>query len=199
MYVQSSAGEGVSQSDDAYRFAGANIRSGKDGNNLHALFDGIDVVVRVKRANHERELQELAAMRKGTVMVGALDPREQGSDHVACYKRHGIHAYSLDDLRVATDDPLNILASMSALTGKLALQDAIKKHQGKVQKVAIIAYGVAGQSALAEAVAHKFDAVVFCTRPKHCVDIEAMGATAVQLDKSVSLAQTQQNDCRCGA
>ncbi|MCP4475952.1 MAG: hypothetical protein GY821_15590 [Gammaproteobacteria bacterium] len=58
-------------------------------------------------------------------MIGALDPRERGSAHITEYQQARITAYSLDQLQLPGDHPMNLLALMSNIAGRLALIDAL--------------------------------------------------------------------------
>lgn len=191
VFVESGAGAGIQIADALYTDAGARIRNAND--DFTALFKEIDIIVRVKRAKHSREEQEIAATPDNTIMIGALDPKEPDSDHINKYKTKKINAYSLDYLNVATDNPMNILAQMSTLTGKLALLDAIEKHENKVNKLVIIGYGSAGKAALQEAITQNISTTVFCTQQAQKEHIEQQGAQAIILDKNNKLAVSQQS------
>lgn len=196
VFVETGAGDGIAIADDVYVEAGAIIREVDRREGLKALFKEINLIVRTKRANTEREIEEFAVIEKGTIMVGALDPKEPGSKHIAQYKAHGIIGYSLDYLDVPATSTLNILAAMSDITGRLALQDTINKFSGTPTKAVIIGYGTAGKSALKEAIAQKIAATVFCTRKTHQEEIQAYGAHAIIIDKQASIEKTQQKVCK---
>ena len=189
--VESGAGMGVGQDDAAYLDAGGEVR-GEGRDDYADLFADINLVVRVKRAQAERERLELVALRPGVVMVGALDPNEVGSDHVQRYQAAQLQAYSLDYLDIPRDNPMNILSQMSQLTGKLALQDAIAKCNRKVKHAVIIGFGAAGEAAFYEAVKRGLHTTVFCTRVAQKNIIEQHNATAILLDKTAPLADNQQ-------
>ncbi len=192
VFIEAGAGDGVSVEDGAYVEAGAIIRKINIGKDVKVLFKDINLIVRVKRANKEREIQELSQIEKDTIMIGALDPKEPNSDHIKRYKDHDIICYSIDYLNVSETSTLNILAAMSKITGSLALQDAINKFSGTPAKAVIIGYGSAGKSALNEAISQNLDTTVFCTQNTHKKVIQASGANAIIIDKEASIEKTQQ-------
>jgi H+-translocating NAD(P) transhydrogenase subunit alpha len=191
VFVEAGAGEGVNIADACYEDAGAIIRNTHD--DFTALFKDIDLIVRVKRANHAREGQEIEALPENIVMIGALDPKETGSDHIDRYKLKKLNAYSIDYLDVPTDSPMNILAKMSTLTGQLALLDALEKHKNNVKKSVVIGYGSAGKAALKEALKQGIATTVFCTQEAQKEAIEQQGAQAIILEKNSQLEANQQS------
>lgn len=196
VFVETGAGEGIAIADSIYEYAGASIRSMDNIHCFKSLFHDINLIVRAKRAAHAREIEELDGIEKGTIMVGALDPKEPRSQHIAQYKKNGILGYSLDYLNVPATSTLNILAMMSEITGRLAIQGAINQFSGTVTKVVIVGYGTAGKSALKEAITKKIKTTVFCTRKAHQEEIQAAGAQAIIIDKQASIEQTQQQVCK---
>lgn len=157
--VEHNAGLAAGYSDQDYQNAGASIRYFYLENNTPNLdfFADIDWVVRVKRADRMREKWESQHIPAGTYMLGALDPLEKNSSHIAEYHQAKIIPYSIDQLNFPAGDPINILTSMSKIAGKLALLDAIDKFNGTPKAVVIIGFGVVGQAAFAEALAQKLD------------------------------------------
>lgn len=193
VFVEHQAGQAAGFSDDDYRQAGASIRH-LAGNRLadyQQLFANIQVIVRVKRAQREREIFENQAIAAKTVMIGALDPLEKASTHQQEYQQAGITAYSLDQFSLAPNDPMNVLAAMSQLAGRLGLNDAISKHPSPIDKVLIIGFGTVGQAAATEARQRHLPFTVMAG-PEKTRAIEAMGGQIIILDKTLSLAQQQQ-------
>jgi NAD/NADP transhydrogenase alpha subunit len=194
IFVEHNAGETAGFLDQDYQKIGAIIRSIDDTSvdSYTQFFKDINIVVRVKRPARPREFLENQAMEVGTIMIGALDPLEKHSVHLDEYHKAGIIAYSIDQLELASNDPMNILAAMSKIAGKLALLDAIKKFQFLVKDVVIIGFGVAGRSAFAEAINQKVSTTVIITNPTQIQEIEKYGASAILLQRDESLEQQQE-------
>lgn len=186
IFVEAGAGAGVGVSDSEFEKAGATIRE----SNLATLFKDIDIIIRAKRADKTREIQELEYIKPGTVIVGTLDPKEKNSTHIERFRLAGLDVYSLDYLEVDKKDDLNILERMSSLTGRLAVEDAISKID-KVRKIIIIGFGSAGRSAYLKACELGFDITVFCTRKDDLVEIQKKNK-AYLLDKDINNLQANQ-------
>lgn len=188
--IEQGAGQAAGFDDGAYEAAGAVVRSKSDESvtAYKQLFDGVDIVVRAKRPSREREQLESQAFRSGMTMIGALDPFETHSSHIDEYKLAGLTYYSIDQLDVPADDPMNLLAAMSAMAGRLSLIDAIEQSKIDINKVALIGFGVVGQSAYEEALRRNLSVVVFARRP---IESLADGVEFVLLDREASLADTQ--------
>lgn len=154
VWVEDQAGAGASYLNSDYEAAGAQIVCFDPFSlsDLKGVFSGKDIIVRAKRPCLAREAVEAKAFHAGMIMIGALDPFEPGSNHIDQYQQAGIDAYSIDQLKLAFDDPMNILAAMSAMTGRLALHDGISKLSRPAHKVVIIGFGAVGRSALQESV-----------------------------------------------
>lgn len=194
IYAEAGAGENAGFTDEMYRSSGAKIRSLSDQSieSYQKLFEGVNMVVRAKRPDRQREVLENQAIPNGITMIGALDPFEKGSPHIAEYAFQELKTYSIDQLQLAPEDPMNLLAAMSRIAGKLALQDAIQ-HAPKSPKTAlIIGFGVIGQAALNEAMEQGLDTAVVITNTVQAEKVQSLGAKAVLLDKESSL-QSQQD------
>lgn len=197
LFVEAGAGLGAGFSDDDYRAAGADIVAidASSAESFKKAFSNIDMLVRAKRPERCREVLENQALQPGTIMIGALDPLELGSEHIAEYHRAGIVAYSIDQLRLPSDDPMNILAAMSRFAGELALQDALSKCKHTINKVVIIGLGIVGQSALAEALSQKLPVTVIVANDAKAAEVTALGASAIIVDRSLSLDEQQSLIC----
>jgi NAD(P) transhydrogenase subunit alpha len=159
---------------------------------LKGLFSNINMIVRAKRPNQSREQLEVKLIAPETIMIGALDPFEKHSQHVESYKTRGIHSYSIDQLDLPADNPMNILASMSGIAGKLALQDVLNKTTIKnPQRCIIIGAGTAGMAAIDEALAHQLEVTVVLTSSSKGKRIVEKGGEFVVLDKGASLTDQQ--------
>ena len=136
-FVEHHAGLAAGFDDTAYQAVGATIvhLSASELNSYVETFQHIDVIVRAKRPDRAREQLEAQAFRPGMIMIGALDPFESESHHIAEYHQANIHAYSIDQANLAATDPMNVLAAMSRLSGKLALQDALSTSASRCNRM----------------------------------------------------------------
>lgn len=197
VFIEDGAGELAGFSNQDYIDAGAIVRKIPQNNlaGYRELFAQINLLVRVKRADREREQLECLAIPAGTIMVGALDPLEKDSSHIKEYHQAGIIAYSLDQLDLAAEDPLNMLAGMSKIAGKLALLDGVAKLNRVAAKVVIIGFGVVGQAAFAEARSQNLPVVVILGNRKIAQELIEQGAKTVLLDYNASLEMQQEVVC----
>ncbi len=192
--VESNAGLGAGYENKAYQAVGASIVNLAESElcSYTEAFKNIDLIVRAKRPNREREQLECQAFQTGTMMLGAFDPLEGDSDHVNEYHRAGIQAYSIDQANLPSTDPMNVLAAMGRFAGKLALNDAISKCINPVNKVVIIGLGEVGRSALAEAIKLTLPASVILGDEARVLALEKSGVNAYVVDRSLSLEEQQQ-------
>lgn len=88
VFMEQNAGTAAQFSDKSYEAVGAQVRklSSETLAGYQQLFQGINLVVRVKRPNHNREHLENQALPQGCIMIGALDPFEQNSTHIREYQ-----------------------------------------------------------------------------------------------------------------
>lgn len=196
VWIEQGAGQAAGFADADYRQAGAAIRPlmSDELEGYQQLYQGIDVILRVKRPAAWREGLENQAIASGTVMVGALDPGEKLSTHWQAYQAAGIDARSIDQLSLPSDDEMNILSSMSRMAGQLALQDALSRKD-IVEQVVLIGAGTAGWSAMNEALSHQLLTTVIVTNLAKKEKVEAAGAMAVWLDTSTPLSEQQHRVC----
>lgn len=188
--LETQAGIGSGCTDEDYQAVGADIRYPNEG--LSNLFDDVDLIVRAKRPNHQRESLENGLLKKGMIMLGSLDPFNADGAHVDAYKQAGIVAYSIDQLNVPLDNPMNILASMSTIAGKLAVEDAIEKATiSPIKSCVVIGAGTAGMAAVNEALGQELSVQVVVSRSEKVVDLQAQGIEAVLLDGDLSLSEQQ--------
>lgn len=194
IFVEHDAGKGAGFSDQDYIDAGAVIRyiHNESLDSYKAYFNHINLVVRAKRPERPREILENSAMAPGTILVGALDPLEKNSSHIDEYHRAHIIAYSIDQLNLPSDDPMNLLAAMSHIAGRLALLDAIEKCHSKASQIVIIGFGAVGRAAFQEAMDRHLSTTVILTNPKEVKNIESRGAAALMLNKNDDLAHQQE-------
>jgi NAD(P) transhydrogenase subunit alpha len=192
VFIESDAGLAAGYKDEDYQTVGAHIveLDATSPNSYLKAFKNIDIIVRVKRPDREREILESKTMHPGMMMIGAFDPYESESEHVNEYHRAGIDAYSLDQAK--PDDPINVLTAMSRLAGKLSLRDAISKFKGRVNKVVIIGFGEVGKSALLEALEQKLKTLVLVGSQEAKEAVLALHATSSILDRSLPLVEQHQ-------
>ncbi|TNF69330.1 MAG: alanine dehydrogenase [Gammaproteobacteria bacterium] len=193
VFVEHDAGKGAGFEDSDYQRNGAFIRY-LDNINISAyqkLFENIDIVIRAKRPDRNREVLENRAIKAGSIMIGALDPQERNSSHIDEYHKRGICAYSLDQLELPAEHPMNILSAMSKIAGRLALLDAIQKHQLKANNVVIIGAGTVGFAALEEAINQNLNTTVLVTNSDQEARAKKLGAKTIYFDKEASLADQQ--------
>ncbi|ODN43724.1 Rossmann-fold NAD(P)-binding domain-containing protein [Piscirickettsia litoralis] len=183
--LEAGAGQKAGFPDADYQACGATIRpQAHDRQSMQALMTDIDLILRAKRPNQIRENLENTEITKGTIMVGALDPFEPNSNHVNAYKKQGIIAYSIDQLNVDKDHPMNILSAMSKLAGALAFEDALAKFSGHAKTVMVIGSGSAGISAMDAAVKLGVDVTVFLTNQAVAHSLQAKAVKTVVLEKN---------------
>lgn len=156
VYIESNAGKLAGFTNEDYLSVGAVIRDEIDDlcskpENLNGLFRDIDFILRAKRPSEFREDIELNYIKPNTVIVAAFDPYENNGKHLKQYKEKAIIIYSIDQAKISNDDPMNVLASMSKMAGKLAFESALKLLNKDLKTTLIIGGGNAGISAAREA------------------------------------------------
>ncbi len=197
VFLEHDAGVQAGFTDHDYERLGVRIRFLQDESltSYAALFEDINLIVRVKRAAVERERLEIRVMQPGTVMMGALDPLESNSSHRHDYQSAGLIPLSIDQLDLPVNDPMNVLAAMSRIAGRLAMIDAVEKCQRPIHKVVILGYGVIGQAAFAEARQQGLSITVMLSNAQAAAEIIAQGGHVVLLAKQDALAQQQMMVC----
>lgn len=195
--VESNAGLKAGYKDELYQSIGASIVKINE-NKLSSYIDAfknITMIVRAKRPNRRREKLESQAIKWGTILIGAFDPLESDSNHVAEYHHAGILAYSIDQAILSPTDPMNVLAAMGRFTGELVLKDARAKCKNIVNKVVIIGLGEVGKSALAESIKLKLPTFVIVDNNAQAKELETIGVSAYLNDSSLSIQAQQLNIC----
>eukprot|EP00746_Dinoflagellata_sp_MGD_P123181 gnl/MRDRNA2_/MRDRNA2_57880_c0_seq1.p1 gnl/MRDRNA2_/MRDRNA2_57880_c0~~gnl/MRDRNA2_/MRDRNA2_57880_c0_seq1.p1 ORF type:complete len:365 (-),score=99.93 gnl/MRDRNA2_/MRDRNA2_57880_c0_seq1:110-1204(-) len=196
VFVEGGAGDGAGFSDAEYAEAGAEVVIVPEGDEntmvegLKLLFADKSLVCRVKRADRSREILEakaLAQVAPGAVLTGFLDPVDRVTPHVEEWRSLDmLSTISLDSLGLESSHPGNALAQMSALTGILAVDDAVTHLapglEFKEQTAAILGPGICGQAATKHAVELGFGKVLMVgNRPGHQEVAESNGGTFLQL------------------
>lgn len=187
--VEKGAGAGSRISDEAYEQAGATIES-----TLKKLLDGANVVLKVQRPTSGEEGEELAALPKGTLLIGLLSPLEETAS-LKDYAKAGINAYAMELIpRISRAQSMDALSSQSNLAGYRAVIEAaaaldaaapmMMTAAGTVPpaKALVLGAGVAGLQAIATA--KRLGAVVsaFDVRPAVKEQVQSLGATFVEVE-----------------
>jgi NAD(P) transhydrogenase subunit alpha len=195
--VETGAGVSARFADQSFADAGAEIADGPE-----ALYRDAGVLLKVRRplAPGEGELDEMALLRPGQVLIGMLNPY-QNSDQVAAYAAAGVIAFALELLpRTTRAQAMDVLSSQANLAGYRAVIDGLAEFDrvmpmlmtaaGTVPpaKVFVIGAGVAGLQAIATA--RRLGAVVSATdvRPAAKEEIESLGAKFVGVVKQEAAA-----------
>lgn len=190
VYVETDAGSGVQISDSEYVEAGAELFSSRS-----QLAD-MDIIVKVQRplSNSEQNGPELTELKKGSVLIGLLDPNTD-TKQLEQYEELGITSISLEYLpRITRAQNMDVLSSQSNLAGYKAVLDAAMVYQKAMPmmmtaagtiapaKVFILGAGVAGLQAIATA--KRLGAIVSATdvRPVVKEQVESLGAKFVMIE-----------------
>ena len=179
--VQSGAGVNASFPDQAYATAGATIGSAAD-----AL--GAQTVLKVRTPQSD----ELAQMKRGTVVVGMLEPFN--NEGIAAMNAAGLTAFALEAApRTTRAQSMDVLSSQANIAGYKAVLMASSAYGRmmpmmmtaagtvKAARVLILGAGVAGLQAIATA--KRLGAVVEASdvRPAVKEQIESLGAKFVDV------------------
>ncbi|WP_341893938.1 Re/Si-specific NAD(P)(+) transhydrogenase subunit alpha [Ferrovibrio terrae] len=188
--VETGAGMAADIPDDQYTAMGAQI-----GADAKTTLGDADLVLKVQRPMTAAEgNDELALLKKGAVLVAALQPLQQ-RDQVKAYAAAGISAYAMELMpRITRAQSMDILSSQSNLAGYKSVLDAAG-HFGRAfpmmmtsagtiapARVFIMGVGVAGLQAIATA--KRLGAVVSATdvRPATKEQVESLGGKFVWVD-----------------
>ena len=179
--VQSGAGVNASFPDQAYVTAGATIGSAAD-----AL--GAQTVLKVRTPQSD----ELAQMKRGTVVVGMLEPFD--NEGIAAMNAAGLTAFALEAApRTTRAQSMDVLSSQANIAGYKAVLMASSVYGRmmpmmmtaagtvKAARVLVLGAGVAGLQAIATA--KRLGAVVEASdvRPAVKEQIESLGAKFVDV------------------
>ncbi|HEX6112076.1 MAG TPA: Re/Si-specific NAD(P)(+) transhydrogenase subunit alpha [Geminicoccaceae bacterium] len=190
--IEAGAGAGARYADESFAQAGATLV-----NDAASLYGDADVILKVRRplAAGEGDLDEMALLRSGQVLIGMLNPY-QHPGQVAAYAKAGVIAFTLELLpRTTRAQAMDVLSSQANLAGYRAVIDGLAEFDrvmpmlmtaaGTVPpaKVFVIGAGVAGLQAIATA--RRLGAVVSATdiRPAAKEEIESLGAKFVGVVK----------------
>ncbi len=182
--VEAGAGTGAHQSDAAYREAGAQVVS-----DAPALGARAHVLLCVRTPDSE----VTAALRPGSVLIGALDPLT-APERMAELAERNLAAFSLDAMpRVTRAQSMDVRSSMSTISGYRAVILAAQLAErffpmlmtaaGTVPpaRLLVLGAGVAGLQAVATA--RRLGAVVqaFDASPVVKEQVESLGASFLSL------------------
>jgi len=176
-------GAGAAFTDAAYTAAGARL-----GDSKAAL--GADIVLKVQRPLPD----EIAAMKKGAVLVANLAPL-QHKDEIAALAQAGIVAFAMELVpRITRAQSMDVLSSQANLAGYKAVLDAAEQFgrampmmmtaAGTIApaRVLVMGAGVAGLQAIATA--KRLGAIVSATDVRYAAkeQVESLGATFLAVD-----------------
>ncbi|MCC7273221.1 MAG: Re/Si-specific NAD(P)(+) transhydrogenase subunit alpha [Alphaproteobacteria bacterium] len=198
--VESGAGTRAAMTDEAYAAAGAAIVA-----DPVALLGDSDIVLKVQRplAGPGGAIDELAAMKRGAVLIGMLAPYAD-RPLLHAYAERGITAFSMELLpRITRAQTMDVLSSQANLAGYRAVLEAafafgrafpmMMTAAGTVPaaRVFVMGAGVAGLQAIATA--RRLGASVTATdvRPAAKEQVESLGAKFVAVeDEEFKQAET---------
>ncbi len=196
--VETGAGDGAFFLDEAYQAAGATIAASA----AEAVTDA-EVILKVRRplAAGEGDLDELALLKPGQVVVGLMDPYGGQADALAAT---GVTAIAMEFVpRITRAQVMDVLSSQANLAGYKAVIEAasvfahgfpmMMTAAGTVPpaRVLVMGAGVAGLQAIATA--RRLGGIVSATdvRPATKEQVESLGATFVAvIDEEFQQAQT---------
>lgn len=118
--VESRAGEGIYQSDEAYRKAGAKIIL-----SIEELYSKADLILKVKQPCLNKTLgkHEADLMRPGTTIITFLHPAAPGNHKmIRMLRDKNITGFTMDGIpRISRAQKMDALTSMSTVTGYKAV------------------------------------------------------------------------------
>lgn len=198
--VEQSAGVSSRFSDTEYTSAGASISA-----DISSLLGSADIVLKVQRPllAGEGEIDELAMMKRGAILLGILSPYSDPKA-ISQYAQAGITALALEFVpRITRAQSMDVLSSQSNLAGYRAVIEAINIYDrvmpmmmtaaGTVApaRVMVLGAGVAGLQAIATA--KRLGAIVSATdvRAASKEQVESLGGKFVMVEsEEVKSAET---------
>jgi NAD(P) transhydrogenase subunit alpha len=179
--VERGAGEGAYFGDGAYADAGAQL--------VDTAYREADVVVKVQKPS----IDEVAALREATVLIGFLQPLTHPETTRRLAER-GVTAFAMESIpRITRAQSMDALSSQSTVSGYKAVLLAAERlprffpmlmtAAGTVTpaRVLVLGAGVAGLQAIATS--HRLGAVVwgYDVRPVVKEQVESLGASFLDL------------------
>lgn len=182
VWVEKGAGEAASVSDQAYKQAGAQIVDSKEAWNA-------DIVCHIRPPT----LTEVEMMRDGSVLISAIQPG-RNKDLVNALQARKVTAFGLDAMpRITRAQVYDVLSSMANVAGYKAVMEASNYFgrflggqmtaAGRIPpaQLLVIGGGVAGLSAVQTARGLNCKIYCFDVRSAAKEQIEAAGATFLDL------------------
>ncbi|HEY2179129.1 MAG TPA: Re/Si-specific NAD(P)(+) transhydrogenase subunit alpha [Caulobacteraceae bacterium] len=192
--VETGAGLNAAAPDEEYRTAGAEIAP-----DVAAALADADILAKVRVPAPE----EIAALKRGAIVVGLLDPHREGAA-ISALADAGANAFAMEFVpRITRAQAMDALSSQANLAGYRAVIEAAQAYgrampmmmtaAGTVApaKVFVMGAGVAGLQAVATA--RRLGAVVTATdvRPAAKEQVESLGAKFVAVeDEEFKAAET---------
>src|SRR6059036_2065683 len=179
--LQAGAGIAASAPDDAYATLGVEIVDG-------VAAWGADLVLKVRAPSRD----ELPLMKRGTVLVGMLNPFDR--DGLQLLAAAGLTSFALEAApRTTRAQSMDVLSSQANIAGYKAVMIAADKYQRffpmlmtaagtvKAARVVILGVGVAGLQAIATA--KRLGAVIEASdvRPSVKEQVESLGAKFIDV------------------
>jgi len=183
--VESGLGLLSGHRDEAYTAAGANVCADRT-----KMLTAADVVLTVRKPSRE----EAAALSKGAVLIGLLDPF-QSPDLITALATGGVSAISMELIpRTTRAQKMDVLSSQASLAGYAAVIVAAEQSDkifpmmmtpaGTLMpaRVFIIGAGVAGLQAIATARRLGAKVEAYDTRPVVEEQVKSLGARFLKID-----------------
>ena len=198
--VEAGAGESAAVTDDAFEKSGAKIAP-----DAKAALDGADIVLKVRRPllKGEGDVDELALIKKGAMLIGTLDVWD-AAEAIPAYAAAGVDAFAMELMpRITRAQVMDVLSSQANLAGYWAVIAGAAEYSsafpmmmtagGTVRpaRVFVMGAGVAGLQAIATA--RRLGAIVSATdvRPAAKEEVMSLGASFVAVeDEEFKQAQT---------
>jgi H+-translocating NAD(P) transhydrogenase subunit alpha len=190
LLVEAGAGAESSFLDAAYEGAGARLVGRNE------VYGKADILLKVQRplTNGEGAIDEMALLRRGSVLIGLLSPLQQ-QDQVAAYARSGVTAFAMELVpRITRAQTMDVLSSQANLAGYKAVLEAaaafgrafpmMMTAAGTIApaRALVMGAGVAGLQAIATA--RRLGAIVAATDVRLAAkeQVESLGATFLVVD-----------------
>jgi H+-translocating NAD(P) transhydrogenase subunit alpha len=188
--VEGGAGSASAFPDGTYEAAGGKI-VGRE-----AAFGDGDILLKVQRplSAGEGDVDEMALLRRGGVLVGMLSPLQQ-KDQVAAYAKAGVTAFAMELVpRITRAQTMDVLSSQANLAGYKAVLEAaaafgrafpmMMTAAGTIApaRALVMGAGVAGLQAIATA--RRLGAIVSATDVRLAAkeQVESLGASFLVVD-----------------
>ena len=183
--VQAGAGEASSNTDEAYREAGATIVPDAPG-----LYEKADLVLRVGRPSDE----EVEMLRKGSILIGTLGTLAK-PELAQKLAKQGVTAISMDAIpRITRAQSMDTLSSQATVGGYKAVLIAAERlpkfmpllttAAGTVRPARGIVMGAGVAGLMAIGTARRLGAVVEATdvRPVVKEQVQSLGGTFIEVE-----------------